>query len=94
MLFLDDGAIVTSGGTGAALDACLHLVRRRWGAEASNAIAQRMTLPPHRYGSEPQILGRRLPTGETPGDEVTRIMSHAIMNIADPVASTTWPDVP
>lgn len=55
-LFIDDGDIVTAAGTGAALDACLQLVGRLWGQKAETAIAQRMTMPPRRVGTQSQII--------------------------------------
>lgn len=54
VLYLDDGDVLTAGGTGAALDACLHLVRRRWGASAASAIARRMAMPPNAAASNPK----------------------------------------
>jgi transcriptional regulator GlxA family with amidase domain len=84
VLFVDDGDIITGAGTGAALDACLHLVARQWGARASAAIAHRMAMPPRRSGAQPQILDTVLPKPE-PGKAFSDIMSHVVKNIAKPI---------
>ncbi|MFI0480303.1 GlxA family transcriptional regulator [Actinomadura sp. 9N215] len=53
-LYIDDGDIVTTAGSGAAIDACLHLVRGDHGAAVANEIARRMVVPPHREGGQAQ----------------------------------------
>ena len=50
-LFVDDGDILTSAGTAAGIDLCLHVVRNDHGAEAAGALARRLVVPPRR-GSE------------------------------------------
>jgi transcriptional regulator GlxA family with amidase domain len=50
VLFVDDGNLITSAGTAAGIDACLHLVRRELGSEVTNKIARRMVVPPQRDG--------------------------------------------
>ncbi|MEU2153970.1 helix-turn-helix domain-containing protein [Streptomyces sp. NPDC019396] len=61
VLYVDEGAVITSAGTAAAIDACLHLVRREHGPEAANTIARRMIVPPHRDGGQAQYIERPLP---------------------------------
>jgi len=53
-LYIDDGDIITSAGTGSAIDMCLHLVRRDHGAAVANEVARRMVVPPHREGGQTQ----------------------------------------
>src|ERR1700737_3011965 len=48
VLFGDDGNLITSAGTAAGIDACLHLVRRELGSAVTNIIARRMVVPPQR----------------------------------------------
>ena len=50
VLFVDDGNLITSAGTAAGIDACLHLVRRELGSAVTNVIARRMVVPPQRDG--------------------------------------------
>ncbi len=56
VLFVDDGAVVTSAGTAAGIDACLHLVRRELGGRVATAIARRMVVPPQRDGGQRQFI--------------------------------------
>ncbi|KAK1180675.1 helix-turn-helix domain-containing protein [Streptomyces sp. NBS 14/10] len=53
-LYVEDGSILTSAGTGAAIDLCLHLVRQDHGAAVANEVARRMVVPPHREGGQTQ----------------------------------------
>ncbi|MVO83230.1 helix-turn-helix domain-containing protein [Streptomyces sp. p1417] len=61
VLYVDEDPVITSAGTAAGIDACLHLVRRENGAEVANAIARRMIVPPHRDGGQAQYIERPLP---------------------------------
>ena len=54
VLYVDEGDMLTSAGTGAAIDLCLHVVRRDHGAAVANEIARRMVVPPHREGGQAQ----------------------------------------
>lgn len=58
VLYVDDGSVITSAGTAAGIDACLHLVRQELGAEAANGIARRMVVPAHREGGQAQFIER------------------------------------
>src|SRR6185437_5702992 len=53
-LYIDDGDILTSAGTGATIDLCLHVVRSDHGAAVANEVARRMVVPPHREGGQTQ----------------------------------------
>ncbi|MFF2621132.1 helix-turn-helix domain-containing protein [Oerskovia jenensis] len=64
VLFVDDGDIVTSAGTAAGIDACLHIVRKEFGSAAANAIARRMVVPPQRDGGQRQYIDRPVPVCE------------------------------
>ncbi|KJY19775.1 MULTISPECIES: helix-turn-helix domain-containing protein [unclassified Streptomyces] len=61
VLYVDEGAVITSAGTASGIDACLHLVRQEHGAEVANAVARRMVVPPHRDGGQAQYIQRPLP---------------------------------
>ena len=60
-LYVQDGRIITSAGTAAGLDACLHLLRLELGAEMTNTIARRMVVPPQRDGGQAQFIAKPLP---------------------------------
>jgi transcriptional regulator GlxA family with amidase domain len=56
VLYVDDGQILTSAGTGAGIDLCLHLVELDFGAAVANSVARRMVVPPHRDGGQAQYV--------------------------------------
>jgi AraC family transcriptional regulator, transcriptional activator FtrA len=61
VLYIDDGQVLTSAGTAAAIDLSLHVVRQDYGAEIAAAVARRMVVPPHRDGSQAQYIETPLP---------------------------------
>ncbi|MBG0717069.1 helix-turn-helix domain-containing protein [Microbacterium sp. 2C] len=61
VLYVQDARIITSAGTAAGLDACLHLLRIELGAEMTNTIARRMVVPPQRDGGQAQFIAKPLP---------------------------------
>jgi transcriptional regulator GlxA family with amidase domain len=56
VLYVDDGNIITSAGTAAAIDCCLHMMRQRYGARVANQVARRMVVSPHRQGGQAQYI--------------------------------------
>jgi AraC family transcriptional activator FtrA len=56
VLYVDDGRVLTSAGTAAAIDLALHIVRLDHGPEAANQVARRMVVPPHREGGQSQFV--------------------------------------
>ncbi len=72
VLFVDEGDIITSAGTAAGIDACLHLVRRELGAGVATRIARRMVVPPQRDGGQRQFIDRPIPT--TAGDSLAPLL--------------------
>ncbi len=61
VLYTDDGQILTSAGSAAGLDLCLHIVRRDHGTRIANALARRLVIPPHRDGGQAQYIEQPLP---------------------------------
>ncbi|MFJ8432339.1 helix-turn-helix domain-containing protein [Kitasatospora sp. NPDC094019] len=72
VLYVDDDPVITSAGTAAGIDACLHLVRRLQGAEVARGIARRMVVAPHREGGQAQFVCRPLPEGD--GDSLAPLL--------------------
>lgn len=60
VLYVDEGQILTSAGSAAGLDLCLHLVRRDFGARIANQVARRLVIAPHRDGGQAQFIERPL----------------------------------
>lgn len=57
-LYIEDQGIITSAGTGAALDCCLYLVREIYNAQIANKVSRVMVIPPHREGGQAQFIER------------------------------------
>jgi AraC family transcriptional regulator, transcriptional activator FtrA len=72
VLYVDDDRILTSAGSAAGLDLCLHLVRRDFGAEIANRVARRLVIPPHRDGGQAQYVERPVPRRER--DPLSRLL--------------------
>lgn len=65
VLYVDDDPIITSAGSAAGIDACLHLVRKELGAAVANGIARRMVVPAYREGGQAQFIERPVPAAES-----------------------------
>ena len=61
VLYVDDGDVITSAGTVAAIDCCLNLVRQRHGADVANRVARLLVTPPHRQGGQAQYIEQPVP---------------------------------
>ncbi len=60
-LYVEDGNMLTSAGTAAGIDCCLHLLRRDYGADYANSVARRLVVAPHRQGGQAQYIERPIP---------------------------------
>jgi transcriptional regulator GlxA family with amidase domain len=78
-LYVDEGNIITSAGTAAAIDCCLHFVRKTLGAELTNLISRRLVMAPHRQGGQAQFI--EAPIAARPRD-------HAFANLLDDMRKT------
>ncbi|MGW4126064.1 GlxA family transcriptional regulator [Nocardia sp. NPDC004711] len=88
VLYIDDGDVITSAGTAAGLDACLHVVRRLWGTEAAATIARRMVVPPHRSGGQAQYFDQPL-TDIDHDDDLTAAITYALTHLDEPITIDT-----
>ena len=85
VLYVDDGQIMTSAGTAAGIDLCLHVVRLDHGAEVANAVARRMVVPPHRDGGQAQYV--QTPVAETDVDDgLGATLAWAVAHLDEPVS--------
>jgi len=56
VLYVDENRVLTSAGSAAGIDLCLHIVRQDYGAEIANRVARRLVMPPHREGGQAQFI--------------------------------------
>lgn len=71
---------MTSAGSAAAIDCCLHLLRSRSGAEIANQVARRLVVPPHRQGGQAQYIEQPVFSLATP-DRLSLTMEWMIQNL-------------
>ncbi|SDU27335.1 GlxA family transcriptional regulator [Gordonia westfalica] len=84
VLYVDHGDVLTSAGTASAIDACLHLVRERLGADVANDVARRLVVAPHRDGGQAQYT--RQPVPETAsGNPISELMGWAVQHLDEPL---------
>lgn len=93
LLYVDHGDVLTSAGSAAGLDLCLHIVRKDFGAAIANQVAQRLVLSSHRDGAQKQVLERPVPTSHE-GPRLSPLLDrlrgeldrdHALRDMADSV---------
>lgn len=61
VLYVDEGQFLSSAGSAAGIDLCLHIVRHDFGHEKANLVARRLVLPAHREGGQAQFIPRPMP---------------------------------
>ncbi len=83
VLFVDDGDILTASGSAAALDLCLHVVRRDHGAEIAVAVSRRLVFAAHRDGGQKQFVERPLP--DVPDESLAPLLVWAQARLGEPL---------
>jgi AraC family transcriptional regulator, transcriptional activator FtrA len=61
VLFVDGGDILTSAGSAASIDLCLHVVRQDYGNEIATQLARQLVVPPQRDGGQAQYIDAPMP---------------------------------
>ena len=80
VLYVDHGDVLTSAGTAASLDCCLHLLRQRCGAEVANRVARRLVVAPHREGGQAQFIEQPLPSTQR-GDKLQALLGWVVQHL-------------
>jgi AraC family transcriptional activator FtrA len=75
VLYVDSGQVITSAGSAAGIDACLHLVERDFGAHVSNTVARRLVMAPLRAGGQAQFIAA--PVAQTPRHDLAAVLEWA-----------------
>jgi AraC family transcriptional activator FtrA len=84
VLYIDDGSVLTSAGSAAGLDLCLHIVRTDHGPSVANSVARRLVLPPHRDGGQAQFVASAVPD-LTEDDPIAESMTWALAHLTEPI---------
>ncbi len=85
VLYVDNGDILTSAGSAACLDLCLHVVRQDFGADVANAVARQMVVPPHRAGGQAQFVTTAI-RDVTEADPFSDALQWAAANLGEPLS--------
>jgi AraC family transcriptional activator FtrA len=64
-LYVDYGNIITSAGSAAGLDVCLHVIRKDYGSKIANIVARRLVIAPIREGNQAQFIEMPVPERRT-----------------------------
>ncbi|EPE9796920.1 GlxA family transcriptional regulator [Escherichia coli] len=83
VLYVEDERIITSAGTAAALDCCLHVIRQRLGRYTANQIARRMVAPPYREGGQAQYRQLLIPKN-TSDNRINQLLEYLSANLGLP----------
>jgi AraC family transcriptional activator FtrA len=84
VLYVDGGDILTSAGSAAAIDLCLHIVRRDHGAEVAARLARELVVPPFREGGQAQYIDSALPMLD-PADPFLGVLSWVQAHLGEPI---------
>jgi AraC family transcriptional regulator, transcriptional activator FtrA len=68
VLYVDAGDLLTSAGSAASLDLCLHVVQRDYGTEVATRIARDLVIPLYRAGGQAQYIETPVPAPDCGGD--------------------------
>jgi AraC family transcriptional activator FtrA len=61
VLYVDDGDLLTSAGSAASIDLCLHVVQQDFGSEVATRLARDLVVPLHRDGGQAQFIDTPIP---------------------------------
>jgi len=57
-LYIQQGNIITSAGTAAAIDCCLYLLKELQGSKIANYVGRMMVAAPQRHGGQKQFIAK------------------------------------
>lgn len=80
-LYVDEDDILTSAGSAAGIDLCLHIVRKDFGAGIANAVARRLVMSPHRDGGQAQFIETPVPASFE-SSRLGPLLEHMRVNLA------------
>jgi AraC family transcriptional activator FtrA len=87
VLYVDEDTILTSAGSAAGIDLCLHIVRRDYGAEIANQVARRLIVPPQRDGGQSQYIPAPMRADASHG--LSKLLEWAQRRLSEPLSVDT-----
>jgi AraC family transcriptional activator FtrA len=61
VLYVDEGDLLTSAGSAASIDLCLHVVQQDYGSEVAARLARDLVVPLYREGGQAQFIDTPIP---------------------------------
>jgi len=86
VLYIDDGDVLTSAGTAAGIDLCLHIVRTDYGTAVANDLARRLVTAPHRPGGQAQFVPAPMPEPDQRG--LAELLTWILHHLDEPLTVT------
>jgi AraC family transcriptional activator FtrA len=83
VLYVDEGDILTSAGSAAGIDLCLHIIRKDFGTLAANKVARRLVVSPHREGGQAQFIDK--PVGEQTSPWLSHLLDWVQNRLRNPI---------
>lgn len=83
VLYVEDGRVLTSAGSAAGIDLCLHVIRNDFGTVVANTVARRAVVSPHREGGQAQFIEK--PVGEAANPWLSTLLEWAHVRLEAPI---------
>ncbi|MBA1242175.1 transcriptional regulator FtrA [Pseudomonas japonica] len=90
VLYVDAGQIITSAGSAAGIDACLHLVARDFGTAVANSVARRLVMAPQRAGGQLQFIPA--PVARNSRNDLAQVLDWARQQLHKPLSVAAMAD--
>lgn len=84
VLYVDAGQIITSAGSAAGIDACLHLVAKDFGTAVANSVARRLVMAPQRAGGQLQFIPT--PVARDNRNDLAQVLEWARQQLHNPLS--------
>lgn len=81
VIYIEQGQLMTSAGTAAAMDSCLHWLRQHYGGALANKVARRLVLAPHRQGGQAQFIEQVMPVSAQ-AHRLSKVLAQLRANLA------------
>jgi AraC family transcriptional regulator, transcriptional activator FtrA len=70
VLYVDEGDLLTSAGSAASIDLCLHVVQQDFGTEVAARLARDLVVPLYREGGQAQFIEAPIPALDDSGQRL------------------------
>jgi AraC family transcriptional activator FtrA len=85
VLYVDEGDLLTSAGSAASIDLCLHVVQRDYGRAVATRLARELVVPLYRDGGQAQFIDTPIPVLDDRhlfADTLTWLQSHLDQSVS------------